>query len=106
MVVGRLPQVQKAIDEQRIGRMTPQIPVFLQHGTQDDTVPYGQGRQLALDWCEKGATVQFHADQTPPILPGFVINHAVPLFSGLPVAVQYLDARLRDAPAPSNCGAF
>ncbi|MGN0042866.1 MULTISPECIES: lipase family protein [unclassified Rhodococcus (in: high G+C Gram-positive bacteria)] len=106
VVVGRLPQVQKAIDEQRIGRLTPQIPVLLQHGTQDDTVPYGQGRQLALDWCDNGATVQFDANLTPPILPGFVINHAVPLLTGLPTAVQYLDARLRDAPAPSNCGAF
>jgi len=106
VVVGRLPQVQKAIDEQRIGRLTPQIPVLLQHGTQDDTVPYGQGRQLALDWCDNGATVQFDANLTPPILPGFVINHAVPLLTGLPNAVQYLDARLRDAPAPSNCGAF
>lgn len=106
VVLGRLPQVQQILVEQRIGGRTPNVPVLLQHGTQDDTVPYGQGRQLALDWCEKGATVQFLPDPTPPILPGFILNHAVPMLAGMPAAVEYLDARLRDEPAPSNCGAF
>ncbi|MGX7723070.1 alpha/beta fold hydrolase [Rhodococcus sp. 5G237] len=106
VVLDRLPQVQKILAEQRIGNRTPAVPVLLQHGTQDDTVPYGQGRQLALDWCDKGATVQFLPNTTPPILPGFVINHAVPMIGGLPESVAYIEARLRGEPAPSNCGAF
>ncbi|MCR8693132.1 lipase family protein [Rhodococcus pyridinivorans] len=106
VVLDRLPQVQKILAEQRIGNRTPAVPVLLQHGTQDDTVPYGQGRQLALDWCDKGATVQFLPNTTPPILPGFIINHAVPMIGGLPESVAYIEARLRGEPAPSNCGAF
>lgn len=106
VVLDRLPQVQKILAEQRIGNRTPAVPVLLQHGTQDDTVPYGQGRQLALDWCDKGATVQFLPNTTPPILPGFIINHAVPMIGGLPESVSYIEARLRGEPAPSNCGAF
>ncbi|MBS9374534.1 lipase family protein [Rhodococcus sp. B50] len=106
VVLDRLPQVQKILEEQRIGKRTPSVPVLLQHGTQDDTVPYGQGRELALDWCDKGATVQFLPNTTPPILPGFVINHAVPMIAGLPDSVTYIEARLRGEPAPSNCGTF
>ncbi|OWY83383.1 MULTISPECIES: alpha/beta fold hydrolase [Rhodococcus] len=106
VVLDRLPQVQKILAEQRIGNRTPAVPVLLQHGTQDDTVPYGQGRQLGLDWCDKGATVQFLPNTTPPILPGFIINHAVPMIGGLPESVAYIEARLRGEPAPSNCGAF
>ncbi|MGU3581789.1 alpha/beta fold hydrolase [Rhodococcus sp. C26F] len=106
VVLERLPQVQKILAEQRIGNRTPAVPVLLQHGTQDDTVPYGQGHQLALDWCDKGATVQFLPNTTPPILPGFIINHAVPMIGGLPDSVAYIEARLRGEPAPSNCGAF
>ncbi|WP_277370648.1 lipase family protein [Rhodococcus rhodochrous] len=106
VVLDRLPQVQKILAEQRIGNRTPAVPVLLQHGTQDDTVPYGQGRQLALDWCDKGATVQFLPNTTPPILPGFIINHAVPMIGGLPESVAYIEARLRGESAPSNCGAF
>lgn len=106
VVLGRLPQVQKILEEQRIGKRTPEIPVLLQHGTQDDTVPYGQGRELALNWCDQGATVQFLSNTTPPILPGFIVNHAVPMLAGLPDSVAYIEARLRDEPAPSNCGSF
>jgi len=106
IVLGRLPEVRKILEEQRIGKRTPAVPVLLQHGTQDDTVPYGQGRELALDWCGKGATVQFLPNTTPPVLPGFVINHAVPMIAGLPESVAYIEARLRGEPAPSNCGTF
>lgn len=105
-VVARLPEVRQVIDAQRIGRLTPQVPVLIQHGTQDDAVPFGQGRQLAVDWCAQGATVQFSPNPTPPILPGLVVNHIVPMIGGLPESVVYLNDRFADAPAPSNCGAF
>ncbi|MEE2032251.1 lipase family protein [Rhodococcus chondri] len=106
VVLGRLPQVQKILAEQKIGTMTPAVPVLLQHGTQDDTVPYGQGRELALDWCGQGATVQFSPNPTPPVLPGFMVNHLVPMIAGMPESVAYLEARFLDEAAPSNCGAF
>ena len=106
VVLGRLPEVQKILEEQRIGKRTPAVPVLLQHGTQDDTVPYGQARELALDWCAQGATVQFLPNTTPPVLPGFLVNHAVPMIAGLPESVAYIEARLRDEPAPSGCGSF
>ncbi len=106
VVIGRIPEVQEAIAEQRIGLRAPQIPVLVQHGTQDDTVPYGQGRQMALDWCAQGATVQFSPNNTPPILPGFIVNHALPMLGGMPEAVAYMNDRFADKPAPSNCGAF
>ncbi|MGN5237650.1 MULTISPECIES: lipase family protein [unclassified Rhodococcus (in: high G+C Gram-positive bacteria)] len=106
VVISRIPEVQEVIAEQRIGRLSPQIPVLVQHGTQDDTVPYGQGRQMALDWCAQGAAVQFSPNNTPPILPGFIVNHALPMIGGLPEAVAYMNDRFADKPAPSNCGAF
>ncbi|WP_413247778.1 lipase family protein [Rhodococcus sp. Z13] len=106
VVLERLPEVQRILNEQRIGKRTPAVPVLLQHGTQDDTVPYGQGRQLALDWCAQGAAVQFLPNPTPPILPGFIVNHAVPMIGGLPESVAWVEARLRGEPAPTNCGTF
>jgi pimeloyl-ACP methyl ester carboxylesterase len=106
VVISRIPEVRQVIEEQRIGRLKPQIPVLVQHGTQDDTVPYGQGRQMASDWCAQGATVQFSPNHTPPILPGFVVGHAIPLIGGLPESVAYMNDRFADKPAPSNCGAF
>jgi len=106
VVLERLPKARAIVDEQRIGRLKPQVPVLLQHGTQDDAVPFGQGRQLALDWCAQGATVQFSPNPTPPILPGFVVNHLSPMLMGMPESVSYLLDRFNGAPAPSNCGGF
>lgn len=106
VVLGRMPDVQEILEEQRIGKRTPAVPVLLQHGTQDDTVPYGQAHELASNWCAQGATVQFLQNTMPPVLPGFLVNHAVPMLTGMPDAVSYIEARLRDEPAPSNCGTF
>ncbi|QNG20084.1 lipase [Rhodococcus triatomae] len=106
VVVEGLPDVKAALADQRIGRQKPAVPVLIQHGTQDDIVPYGQGRQLALDWCAQGVDVQFTPNPTPPILPNVAVNHVVPLLAGMPEAVSYLNDRFADRPAPNNCGAF
>lgn len=106
VVVDRLPEAKEAIAAQRIGRLQPSVPVLVQHGTMDDIVPYGQGHRLATDWCALGATVQFSTNTTPPILPGLAVNHALPLVTGMPEAVAYLNDRFAGRPAPSNCGAF
>ncbi|NLU83193.1 lipase family protein [Rhodococcus sp. HNM0569] len=105
-VLDGLPDVKALLDEQRIGRATPTSPVLIQHGTQDDIVPYGQGRQLAADWCAQGATVQFSPNLTPPILPSVGIGHVVPMLGGLPEAVSFLNDRFAGVPAPNNCGTF
>ncbi|WP_226434877.1 lipase family protein [Rhodococcus yananensis] len=105
-VVARTPEIFELLDAQRIGRVKPEVPVLVQHGTQDDIVPFGQGRQLAVDWCALGATVQFSSNTTPPILPGLAVNHALPMIAGLPESVSYMNDRFAGVPAPSNCGAF
>ena len=69
-VLARLPMAQAILDEQKIGKLTPESPVLIQHGRSDDIVPFGQGQQLARDWCGKGATVQFSVNELPPIIPG------------------------------------
>lgn len=105
-VIARTPRIQEIIDEQRIGKRTPDVPMLIQHGTQDDIVPYGQGRQLALDWCDNGATVQFSPNHTPPILPGLIVNHFVPMLGGKPEAVAFIGDRFNDVPVTGNCGQF
>ena len=72
-------------DQQRIGTLTPASPVFVTSGVNDDTIPYEQVRQLADEWCGKGADVTFRTNQLPPITPGLVLpNHFGPdLIDGL-----------------------
>lgn len=96
-----IPQAGAIFDEQRIGRSTPNAPVMITSGINDDTVPYGQARQLAYDWCALGARVEFRTNSLPPILQGAVLpNHFGPqLIDGYGgEAAQFLMDRFADLP--------
>ncbi|MGW6425155.1 lipase family protein [Nocardia sp. NPDC055053] len=101
-----VPAVSDILAQQRIGSLTPTSPVLVTSGINDDTVPYGQARQLATDWCDNGATVTFRTNDLPPILPKATIpNHFGPeLLDGFGTnsAVSYLVDRLNDVPI-SGC---
>ncbi|MFE2958397.1 lipase family protein [Nocardia tengchongensis] len=101
-----IPAIQQILRQQRIGSLTPASPVLITSGVNDDTVPYGQAKQLANDWCAAGATVIFRTDELPPILPGATIpNHFGPeLIDGFGTnnAIGYLMDRLNGTPL-SGC---
>ncbi|MFD9548777.1 lipase family protein [Nocardia salmonicida] len=104
--LGELPEAAPVLAELRIGNSTPATPVLITSGLNDDTVPYGQARRLAEDWCGKGATVTFRTNDLPPILPGTTIpNHFGPEIIdgfGPDNAFTYLLDRLADKPV-SGC---
>ena len=81
-------------------------PMLMVNGKNDDTIPWQQARDTAARYCEAGGTVQFNTDPLPEVLPGFVINHAVPMLTQAGPAMNYLVDRFNDKPAPSNCGKF
>ncbi|NEW48208.1 lipase [Nocardia cyriacigeorgica] len=101
-----LPAADRILREQRTGSLKPTSPVLITHGVNDDTVPYDQGRQLAHDWCAKGATVTFRTNNLPPIAPGTTFgNHFGPeLIDGFGPdnAISYLMDRLAGKPV-SGC---
>ncbi len=102
-----IPEAGPIFEEQRIGTLTPSTPVLVTSGRNDDTVPYEQARQLAVDWCDKGATVDFRTNDLPPILPGAVLpNHFGPdLIDGYGsgLALDYVTDRLNDVPLAAGC---
>ncbi|MFD6792691.1 MULTISPECIES: lipase family protein [Prauserella salsuginis group] len=87
-----------AVEEQRIGTLEPQAPVYVAHSRLDDIVPYGQGRDMARSWCEQGATVQFDTLAVPTHVGGYV--------GAYPKAYAWLDQRVHGEAAPTNCGEF
>ncbi|MEU4650415.1 lipase family protein [Nocardia fluminea] len=104
--LAELPEATPVLAELRIGNSAPAAPVLITSGRNDDTVPYGQARRLAEDWCAKGATVTFRTNELPPILPGTTIpNHFGPEIIdgfGPDNAFTYLLDRLADKPV-SGC---
>ncbi|WFR74290.1 lipase family protein [Prescottella defluvii] len=102
-----VPEAMRVLEAQRIGTIPPRFPVLVTSGRNDDTVPYGQARQMAVDWCERGANVTFRTNELPPLAPGTTFgNHFGPLLvdaygNGEPV--RYLLDRFDDVPTAPGC---
>ncbi|OXM70169.1 MULTISPECIES: lipase family protein [Amycolatopsis] len=86
------------VEEQRIGRLAPAVPMYVVHSALDDIVPYQQGRTMARTWCDEGATVRFDTLAVPTHVGGAV--------AGYPAAFAWLEGRFAGEAAPDNCGEF
>ncbi|MET9561391.1 lipase family protein [Streptomyces tauricus] len=101
-IIAATPELKTYLDGQRIGRLKPSGPVRLATGVSDNLVPHGQSRDLAVDWCRKGADVTYK----PVVLPNVgsaLLNHFAPLLTGQGDAIDWLTDRLSGERAPSNC---
>ncbi|MFH8345853.1 lipase family protein [Streptomyces sp. NPDC018045] len=79
-----------------LGTRKPDAPVFLYHGTLDELIPYGVGKQLRADWCAKGTEVRW---ATIPLG-----EHVVGAIAGAVPAANWLADRFAGKPARANCG--
>ncbi|MCZ7415371.1 MULTISPECIES: lipase family protein [unclassified Streptomyces] len=68
----RQPLWKAVVDEQRIGDRRPTVPTLVTHSLLDDVIPYRLGRNLASDWCARGATVEFSWNLGPTHVGGAV----------------------------------
>ncbi|GAA3036356.1 alpha/beta fold hydrolase [Gordonia defluvii] len=93
-VISRYPEVMKILEENRIGKLKPNAPVFIEGGRNDDVIPYGQVRELAQNWKALGADVRFVSNETPPILPKTIVNHVVPMLTTLLPGLEFLMGEL------------
>jgi pimeloyl-ACP methyl ester carboxylesterase len=77
------------------GQVKTNVPIFLVHGENDDTIPVQNTRDLVQRYCATGDTV------TAKVYPDK--GHVDVLQAALPEIVVYLKDRLADKPAPSDC---
>ncbi|MFJ9174763.1 lipase family protein [Streptomyces sp. NPDC102360] len=96
------PRLQEFLNQQRIGTIEPQSPVRVATGVSDNLVPHGQARQLAVDWCGRGAQVTYKPVSIPDVGRA-LINHFAPLLTDQGPAINWLTDRLSGEPATSTC---
>ena len=77
-------------------------PAFVQHAPNDDIVDYGQGKQMAKDWCAKGNDVEFQ-DLPSPLPP---LSHAYSAPGSASDGADWLADRFAGKPTNGNCGSF
>ncbi|MET9077192.1 lipase family protein [Streptomyces sp. NPDC004232] len=101
-IIAATPALQRFLDHQRIGTLNPSGPVRIATGVSDNLVPHAQARQLAVDWCHKGADITYK----PVVLPDVgsaLLNHFAPLLTDQGDAIGWLTDRFSGKPAPSTC---
>ncbi len=102
-VLAKEPQLKAVADAQRIGKLKPAVPVRVATGTADDSVPHGQSRQLAVDWCKAKANVTYAPVVAPNLGNKLVVNHLLPAVIDQGTAINWLVDRLDGKKAASNC---
>ncbi|WP_243789780.1 lipase family protein [Saccharopolyspora gloriosae] len=85
-----------AVGEQRIGNGKPDFPVLLAQSRLDDVIPFEQSKNLADEWCGKGADVQFAPNLGPTHIGGAIAS--------FPRAFAWIDDRVTGEPTTPNCG--
>ncbi|OIJ64124.1 alpha/beta fold hydrolase [Streptomyces mangrovisoli] len=102
-IVSDEPLLQNVLGAQHIGNLTPTSPVRVATGVEDDIVPHAQARQLAVDWCKKGANVTYKAIVLPNLGDKLLTNHVAPLLTDQGDAIDWLTDRVSGKSATSNC---
>jgi dienelactone hydrolase len=89
------PAWRARVDEQRIGRLRPAVPVLTYQGLLDPWVPHAVTERLAADWCAQGANVRFTSYP--------IAEHFGGLGESIPQVLSWFHGRFTDLPATSNC---
>ncbi len=80
----------------KMGKIGPDVPVFLYHGMLDEGMPFDMAERLRRDWCDRGARVWWS--------PSLLTEHISEAALKAPAVLDFFEDRFRGWPAaPSNC---
>jgi hypothetical protein len=88
------------VQENRVGNLKPSVPTLVEHAPSDDVLPYKQAKQMADDWCGKGAEVQF---KDLMVWSPFM-SHVMGMQSAPANAANWLTDRFAGKSTTSTCG--
>lgn len=95
--------IKSVFDAEKLGSMKPSAPVQIVHNRFDPSVPWVGSRQLAEDWCSKGADVQLWTNEQPPFLNKVGVNNLLPYFVEGERGLQWVTDRFNGVPTTPNC---
>ena len=85
---------QAVLNENHLGGIKPDVPIFETHGLLDEVIPYSVEQTLHNQWCAMGVADQFTS---------YVGDHVLTSIEDQTDMVNWLDGRFTGQPAPSNC---
>ncbi|WP_238396287.1 lipase family protein [Mycolicibacterium sp. CBMA 234] len=101
-ILGSEP-IKSALAAQRIGSLKPNAPVQIDTNRSDPLFPWVASRQLAADWCAKGADVELWTNDQPAFLNKTATNSMLTYFVEGERGMQWITDRFNGLPTTSNC---
>lgn len=95
--------VKSVMAAERLGLLNPKAPVQIDINRFDPLFPWVGARQLAADWCAKGADVEFWTNEQPPLFNKAGVNTVMTYFVEGERALQWVTDRFNHQPTASNC---
>lgn len=89
----KLPEIAAIIDDNSLGRRTPNTPLYVYEGTNDEIMPITDVDNLVASYCSRGLTVQYNRTWG---------DHLV-MALGSSAPVNWALDRLDGKAAPNNC---
>jgi hypothetical protein len=90
-----LPNVQQVVADDALGQRIPKAPIFLYMSANDELIPVADDDALVAKYCSEGVTVDYIKDE--------LSDHISLAVSGAGAAIDYLNSRFANQPAPSTC---
>jgi acetyl esterase/lipase len=88
-----LPEIKPIIQENNLGSRTPQVPVYVYEGTNDEIMPIADVDSLVQNYCSKGVKVQYNRTSGDHLLMAIAPSNAM----------SYVLDRMDGRAAPTNC---
>ncbi|CAB0761673.1 lipase [Corynebacterium diphtheriae] len=79
-------------EEQRLGKVAPDVPMFVSQGANDDIIPAQQARDMVSNWRDLGADVTYFEDPAPLLVR--MEGHVRPLVTSFGPALQWAERLL------------
>jgi len=89
-----VPVVKQIIADNRLGQRVPGAPMYIYEGTVDELMPVTEVDKLVSQCCSQGVKLQYTRT---------VNDHILLAVTGYDKALGFLQDRLNDVPASSNC---
>lgn len=85
----------KVLNENKMGKYVPKIPLFMYHAIHDEVVPFAPAQALVKKYCAKGSNIEFVKDE--------LSEHAILAVTGAADAMLWLTDRMNGKPAKKGC---
>lgn len=92
------PTIAGILNNEHLGKVAPQVPLFIHQGASDEIAPVGTVDSLVDFYCQSGVHVDYQRDDG--------LGHLLDMVAGLPSYINFFKKALNDGYVPKTCSNY